>query len=697
MNINIKNPLEAANYFTKNILNQGYKFITLHEYKDIEGTIIYYRIRCKHPDGRKWIVPMYHNLDDNKYYLNEPPTFAKQSKPLYGLNLLAKHSNATVVIVEGEYPADQLNKFFGSENVLDQFIAITSGSANSAEQADWNVLRDRKCLIWPDNDVAGIQYAEKTWNILTKLTCVVETLDLQELCLPEKADCVNWLDSNKNYTIKNFLSITRIKINSQDNKDTKEKSLKKPKPNQTTKIINFINQNMLLFYDKNKDVFAIDQTTKEIYRIISPQFKEFVMAKFFDYFNQSIHGSSFKDALSNLLGAVRIKGECKTVYRRVGKHENNYYLDLCWQKNNRTVKISPGEWSIVDDSPVMFLRSGTMQALPEPKRGGSLDWMWQCCNIPENYRVLVLLWLLDALRPDTPYPILELIGEQGSAKSTTQTILRRVIDPNACDLRAAPNKEDDLFVTAWVNHVVSCENITYLSSQMQDALCVMSTGGGYQKRKLFSNDEEVILYAYNPVIINGISAVVTNQDLIDRTITIELPNITKRTEITKLRGLIEENSSLILGALLDIFVKALAILPSIELPISENPRLIEFVTLGIAVAKVIGLSEEVFIKQFKELRQEAIARTIDASPIANALIEWSEKNTLTFPVQLQVKLLFEQVAQYRTNNTDIWPKSSKGFADSLRRIAPALRQYVGIDCQYIGKIGSNVYWRISKK
>lgn len=699
MNVNIETPLEIAKYFAKSKLNEGYEFIALHEYKDSHDEIIYYRIRCKHPDGNKWIRPMYQDLDDNKYYLKEPPTFAEKLKPLYGLNLLTKYSDATVVIVEGEYPADRLNIFFEAENMLVQFVAITSGSVTSSDRADWGVLSNRKCLIWPDNDVPGIEYAQKALNILNKLNCVVEILDLQDFCMPEHADCVDWLDSNKNYTIKDFLCIPYIKCvhqpcsNPQDQKPKKQKR----RQGQATEIINFVNQNMVLFYDKNKEVFAVDQITNEVYRIISTQFKELIMAKFFDLYDESINGQCFKDALSNLLGTVKMKGECKAVYHRIGKYENCYYLDLCWQKNNKAIKIVPGEWNIVEQSPVIFFRSKTMQALPEPKNNGDLDLLWQCCNIPENYRVLILTWLLDAIRPDTPYPILELIGEQGSAKSTTQTILRRIIDPNACDLRAAPHKEDDLYVTAWVNHIVSCENISYLSPQMQDALCVISTGGGYQKRKLFSDAEEVILYAYNPVIINGISAVITNQDLIDRAITIELPNITKRIDITKIRELVEENSGLVLGAVLDIFVKALAILPSIKLPTNENPRLIEFVTLGTAVAEVIGLSGEEFIKQFKGLRQEAIARTIDASPIANALIEWFEKKEPMLPVELQVKLLFDEVAQYRSNNTDLWPKSAKGFADALRRIAPALRQYAGIDCKYIGKRGSNVYWRISKK
>src|SRR5690606_36257896 len=125
---------------------------------------------------------------------------------------------------------------------------------------------------------------------------------------------------------------------------------------------------------------------------------------------------------------------------------------------------------------------------------------------------------------------------------------------------------------------------------MQDALCIMSTGGGYAKRKLYTDADESVIHAHNPVIINGISINVTAQDLSDRAITIELPVITKRINVNGIRSLFDDNYGQILGGLLDLFSSALRILPSIRLPENDSTRLTEFVRLGMAIAEARGIS-----------------------------------------------------------------------------------------------------------
>ena len=98
---------DAVKRFAAEVISKGYELQPVHPYEDSSGTIIYWRIRAKHPKtGEKWIRPMH--LNGNGYELGEPKFV--DGKPLYGLQLIAGNPDADVWITEGEQKADALNK-----------------------------------------------------------------------------------------------------------------------------------------------------------------------------------------------------------------------------------------------------------------------------------------------------------------------------------------------------------------------------------------------------------------------------------------------------------------------------------------------------------------------------------------------------------------------------------------------------------
>lgn len=676
----LKDPLQAALGLTERERNQGYIFETLHEYTNKDGSCWYWRIRLKNPvTQEKWIRPMHYK--DGKYFLGEPDF--NGNKPLYKLDTLFQNIEETVFICEGEMCVDTIIKL--------GLTATTSGSASSAEKADWSPLAGRHVIIWPDNDKAGQQYANTVANILRALKCNIQFINLSILNLPDKGDVVNWLNDNMNATKETVMALPTVnpvipeivpEVYDEDDSES-------IKPNQATILVDFVCERTELFHDKNANTYTRDNLTGEIRRLDSRQFKDWLLAYFYDLTNRTLREQSIREALSTLSGLARMKGTCQEVFIRAAQHEDAYYLDLGEIGNSRAIKINYGMWEVVEYPPVCFFRPETMLPLPTPiSTENDLSRLWHFVNIPENARLLCITWLIETLRIDTPFPLLELIGEQGSAKSTTQSVLRTLIDPNACNLRGAAKNTEDIFIGAASNWYVSYENISHLTPAMQDVLCILATGGGFAKRKLYSDADESVVVVKRPVILNGISAAVTAQDLIDRTISIEMPIITSRAESTHLWQQFSLVHAELLGALLDTMAKALDRLPSIEIPKKNCPRLIEFARLGMAVAEALGKSNEDFLIEFNVSRQESISRTIDASPVASALIEWFEKcqnKIQKLPVNELLRML------EKPQNTDAWPRSAKGFADALRRAAPALRQ-LGIDCYSLGKIGSHVLW-----
>ena len=195
-------PRDAARRLSAGVIRDGFKPEALHRYNDADGWPWCYRIRCKHPNGDKWIRPMRH--DGARYMIGEPPAPAN-GKPLYvpPYPLIVADP---VVIVEGEPCADALARL--------GMNATTSGAADSANAADWTPLCGRTCIVWPDNDTTGKQagrlYGETVVAKLRTLGCTVEVIDVAALDLPDKGDCVDWIAAHPDATAADVLELPRI-------------------------------------------------------------------------------------------------------------------------------------------------------------------------------------------------------------------------------------------------------------------------------------------------------------------------------------------------------------------------------------------------------------------------------------------------------------------------------------------------------
>jgi len=277
-----------------------------------------------------------------------------------------------------------------------------------------------------------------------------------------------------------------------------------PRESQASLLVKFVSERCELFHDQNREAFAHVQDNGRNFRLDGRGFKDWLSAAFFEAEEKSPRDQSIREAVGTLSGLARHRGEQHEVFLRVGIYGGAYYLDMCEPDTSRAIELKPGSWRVVDKPPVRFTRTEAMQPLPMPAAKGDMRLLWDVANIPDDKRVLIVTWLIDALRPDMPFCVLEFVGEAGSAKSTTHTALKRITDPSACDLRSPPKATEDCFVTAGVNWIVGYENVSHLPAPLQDALCVLATGGGFAKRKLYSDGEESVINVKRPVIINGI-------------------------------------------------------------------------------------------------------------------------------------------------------------------------------------------------
>jgi hypothetical protein len=195
-----------------------------------------------------------------------------------------------------------------------------------------------------------------------------------------------------------------------------------------------------------------------------------------------------------------------------------------------------------------------MLPLPLPERGGSIEALRPFLNLSnENDFVLVVAWLLAALRPTGPYPLLAISGEQGSAKTVLSKLLRALVDPDVAPVRALPREERELMIAANNGHMLAFDNLSGLPPWLSDSLCRLASGGSFALRRLYTDDQEVLFKAARPTLLNGIEDVIGRADLADRVIFLMLGPIgeERRRSETELCREFERARPAILGALLD--------------------------------------------------------------------------------------------------------------------------------------------------
>lgn len=191
----VETPEQAARRLANAVLSKGFRPVALHCYADEGGNPIFWRLRLKNADGEKWMRPM--RWDGACYVIGEPKL---DKKPLYRLpELVTADPAAPVYVVEGETCADALARL--------GITVTTSGGAGSADAADWTALRGRTVRLWRDLDPAGEKYAHAVVDQLRVIGCVVEVIEVEALHLPEKGNCVDWLDLHPDATAADVLSL----------------------------------------------------------------------------------------------------------------------------------------------------------------------------------------------------------------------------------------------------------------------------------------------------------------------------------------------------------------------------------------------------------------------------------------------------------------------------------------------------------
>lgn len=458
------------------------------------------------------------------------------------------------------------------------------------------------------------------------------------------------------------------------------------KPTQAERAVAAVLQNAVLFHTDMQEAFASVPVgaSREAMRLRSPKFKSWVVHTLRSAGEgRGIGTKGLDEAILALEGQAMCEGDCLPVHIRVAEHDGVLWLDLA-DPEGRYVRVDGAGWTIETSAPVHFVRPSAMRPLPLPVRGGRVDQLRAFLNVADDDGwVLALAWLVAAFRPERPFPVLNLTGEQGTGKSTASRVLRSLVDPSAAPVRSVPRDEGDLFIGAMNAHVIAYDNLSGIVPWLSDGLCRLATGGAFAKRALFTNLDEIVLQATRPILVNGIDDIATRTDLADRSLLVALLPIVEgaRRDEQCFWGAFGGAAPAILGALLTGVVSALANVASVSLP--SLPRMADFAKWATAAEPGLGLPPGAVMAAYDRQTIKAIDVALDASPVASAVRELVS--------QPRRSGLWEGTARALLGDLNIlvgddakraagWPKQANALSRELNRARTYLRK-VGVDIE----------------
>lgn len=159
------------------------------------------------------------------------------------------------------------------------------------------------------------------------------------------------------------------------------------------------------------------------------------------------------------------------------------------------IEITADGWQIVPAAGRAFRRSRSERPLPPPTQAAS--------GVPSIFPPAALAWIVSALRPIGPYPILLLKGPAGSGKTMLARLLRDLIDPSVSPFCPCPRTAADVTRLVWNNYVLAFDDCGQLPPPVIAALCRLSSGAALEFDRSSHAADSLAIRLQRPIILTA--------------------------------------------------------------------------------------------------------------------------------------------------------------------------------------------------
>lgn len=357
----------------------------------------------------------------------------------------------------------------------------------------------------------------------------------------------------------------------------------------------------------------------KFFRIKSTQFERLVRNIAWEKYNITVNNSLMSTVVSTIDAEANFNGTEIKVHERITFHNNEMYYHLGEQQS---IKINSMDWNVQEESPLLFREYSHQekQVLPVRKDSLYLLDMYKYINIEDESQILLYLFTLVSLFiPGFPHPLIVFSGEKGSSKTTLAKMTKELVDPSKLQVLSIPKSQAVLAQILQHHNFMCFDNVSSLTNQLSDSLCRAVTGEGFSKRKLYTDDEDVIYNYQRSVSMTCINLPIINADLLDRSLIFEMApikNSERKTE-QELWESFRKDKPAVLGEIFSIISRALRIKDRLKM--NNYPRMADFALWGTAICIAMGYNEHVFMDAYTVNLEMQNSHALNASPVGTLI------------------------------------------------------------------------------
>lgn len=428
----------------------------------------------------------------------------------------------------------------------------------------------------------------------------------------------------------NFAKLYKLKTG---NELPKREQKKQPQESIYAIINSIVEEGLLeVFFDDLGNVISriisMDNKTMLTYPVKNYEFRILLQRLLYDKVGVILDRKKL-EPVYDYLGILAYKSNKRvTVYKRICNIGDKIVYELDKDKNICVVITKDGV-QVNNEEKICFYHSKyyANQVMPDFKNLHNGDWKYLITLINKHFNfsnndqsVLFAIYLISSyLGTAVNHPIMSVSGQYSSGKSSLMKKYLSLVDPKVVGLGDIPKKEDDISLRISESYVNDFDNLSFLNKNISNLFCKCVSGGTNIRRTLFENSDQTTFDLKSIIILDGIDVLITQSDLLSRTIFFVLDKLDM--ERLKTEKELDEEFKKDKGLILALCFSILQLAMQDTQPIKDNVgRMADFTEWAVKIGRAMGYKDEYIIRLLKKNHALINQQALSENELAQTLL-----------------------------------------------------------------------------